>query len=85
MPIPVHRWIRRALTKRRVVKGTVEGEEPPSDTLVYGVTFGIAALIALTTLQVAHLITLRRWSQEIFAAITGLIGTIMGIFLGKRG
>jgi len=26
-----------------------------------------------------------QWNSEIFAAITGLVGTIVGVFFGKRG
>ena len=84
----MRRWIRRALTKTVSVKGprgtTRKVEVEPSETLVYGVTFATASLLALTSLQIAHLAVLGRWNSEIFAAITGLIGTIMGVFFGKQ-
>ena len=80
----MRRLIRKALTKRRMIRA-VEVEETPSEALVYGVTFAVAALGALTTLQIAHMIFLGTWSSEVFAAITALIGTIIGVFFGKKG
>jgi len=80
----MRRLIRKALTKRRMIRA-VEVEEPPSEALVYGVTFAVAALGALTALQIAHMIFLGTWSSEVFAAITALIGTIIGVFFGKKG
>ena len=80
----MRRLIRKALTKRRMIRA-VEVEEPPSEALVYGVIFAVAALGALTALQIAHMIFLGTWSSEVFSAITALIGTILGVFFGKKG
>lgn len=75
--------IRKALTGTvRVKKG--EMELPPSDRLVYGVSFAIYALLGLVGLQIAHLIVLRSWNNEVFTVISGLIGTITGILIGQR-
>jgi hypothetical protein len=30
------------------------------------------------------LLQLHSWNSEVFAAITGLIGTVMGIFVGQK-
>lgn len=83
------RWIEKALTRTLKVEGssgsTREVEDEPSDALVYGVTFAAIALASLTTLQIAHMVFLGRWSSEVFAAITALIGTILGVFFGKKG
>ena len=59
-------------------------EVPPSEKLVLGVCFAIAALIGLVILEVAHMAYLGSWSSEIFAAIAGLIGTISGIFISQK-
>lgn len=79
-------WVRKALTARlpnRTTRRVVV--VPPSDRLVYGVTFAIYALLGLVVLQIAHLIVLHSWNTEIFAAITLIIGTILGAFFGQRG
>jgi hypothetical protein len=81
--------IRNALTKRTVKrKGRrrelqVE-EAPPSETVVLFIQFTMLAVGALTALELAHIIVLGAWSNEIFAAITGLIGTITGLLLGAK-
>jgi hypothetical protein len=38
----------------------------------------------LTGLEIAYMAFLHVWNAEIFAAITGLIGTITGIFVGQK-
>jgi hypothetical protein len=58
---------------------------PPSERLVLGIVFAIAALIGLVIIEVAHMAFLGAWNSEIFAAITGLIGTILGAIFGQRG
>jgi len=59
-------------------------EVPPSEKIVLGVCFAIAALIGLVILEVAHMAYLGSWSSEIFAAITSLIGAILGIFISQK-
>jgi uncharacterized protein YndB with AHSA1/START domain len=82
--------IRKALTRRISIKGPrgkraryVEVE--PSDRLVYGVYFAIAALTALTILEATYILVLRSFSSEVFSAITGLIGTIVGALATAKG
>ena len=75
--------IKRALTRKRVQRGRAVVEEP-DDRLVLGVKFGIGMAVCLSGLEVAHMAFLGVWNSEIFAAITGLIGTVTGIFLGKK-
>jgi len=81
-------WIRRALTKTLKVKGprgsTRNIEVHPSERLVYGVYFSIIALVSLAGLQIAHLVVIGQWSDEVFAAITLVIGTILGAFFGRK-
>ncbi len=75
--------IKRALTRRRIQRGRMVVEEP-NEKLVTGVKFAIEMTICLTVLEIAHLVFLKSWNSEVFAAITGLSGTVMGIFVGKK-
>lgn len=81
--------IRKALTATISVK---EGRKrvkqiqiAPSDRVVYGMYFAIAALISLTFLEATYMYLLRNFSNEIFATITLIIGTILGSFFGQKG
>lgn len=82
-------WVRRLLTKR-IIRETSAGrrlrveEIPPSERLVMLFQFSLVAMIAMTVLEIAHLALLGVWNSEIFAAITGLVGTVMGIIIGAR-
>jgi len=79
--------IKQALVRRVKVKahGKVRYvEEPPSQKVLYGVYFAISALITLAALEIAHLIVLRTFSNEIFAAISLVIGTLLGTFFGYK-
>ena len=75
--------IKRALTRKRVQRGKLISEEP-NEKLVLGVKFGIGMTICLSVLEVAHMAFMGTWNSEIFAAITGLSGTVMGIFVGQK-
>lgn len=75
--------IKRALTRRRMQRGRWI-EEAPNDKLVLGVKFGIGMTVCLSMLEVAHMAFMGSWNSEIFAAITGLSGTVMGIFVGQK-
>jgi hypothetical protein len=75
--------IKRALTRRRIQRGRLVSEEP-NEKLVWGVKFAIGMTACLSVLEVAHMAFLGSWSSEIFAAITGLSGTITGIFVGQK-
>jgi len=80
--------IRRALTKKLTVKSPSgflhQIDVEPSDKLVYGIIFAILALIMLTAIQIVHIIVLKELNSEISSVITLLIGTIMGVFFGKK-
>ncbi len=82
------KWVKQALTRTVAVKGlwgkTRYVSCPPDPILVYGVYFAIAGVIVLAALQIVHVIVLRQWNSEIFAAMTGLIGTIIGVFFGNK-
>ncbi len=75
--------IKRALSRKRMQRGRSVVEEP-DNRLVWGVKFAIGMTACLSGLEVAHLAFLGTWSSEIFAAITGLIGTVTGIFVGQK-
>ena len=82
--------IRKALTRtevRRVGKGKKleRVELPPSERLVYGLYFALLALTALTILEALHIVFLHSFSNEIFASISFVVGTILGAFFGQRG
>ena len=83
-------FIRKALTKTvvRQVGGGKKVERielPPSERLVYGLYFAFLALTALTILEALHIIVLHSFSNEIFSAVSLVIGTILGAFFGQRG
>lgn len=79
-------WIKKALTRQISVKGKRRQIElEPSRKLLYGMYFAIAALISLTILEATYILALRSFSNEIFSAITGLIGTIVGVLLTSKG
>ena len=59
-------------------------EIPPSQGLVYAVVFAIAAILALTVLEVAHMAFLGSWNTEIFAGIMSVVTFILGIFIGQK-
>ena len=81
--------IRKALTKTVVVQAGTRKKQKrvqvlPSEQIVYLVYFAIAAFVGLTALEIVHMIFFGVWNSEIFSAITGLIGTISGIFVSQR-
>jgi hypothetical protein len=76
--------IRRALTRKlNFPAGNIE--VPPSRRLLYAVYFSLGMVALLTVLQAVHLVVLRKWNNEIFTVISGLVGNITGIFLSQRG
>jgi hypothetical protein len=86
-------WVKQALTKKRRVtdKTALQGtqtltaeEVPPSERLVLGVKFAIALTVSFTAIEIAHLALLHTWNSEVFAAITGLSGTITGILISQK-
>jgi len=79
--------IKKALTRKISVKrgrGQQNIEIPPSERLVLGVRFAIVMTLILSALEVAHMAFLGSWSSEIFAAISGLIGTVSGVLISQH-
>lgn len=86
----MRRWIKKALTRRISVrhprgKRQRQIEVEPSKRLVYGIYFAIAALVSLTILEAIYILVLHSFSTEVFAAITLVVGTILGAFFGQKG
>jgi hypothetical protein len=75
--------IKRALTRRRMQRGHWV-EEEPNEKLVYVVKFSLGMTACLTAVEIANLALMHTWNSEVFASITGLIGTVMGIFVGQK-
>ena len=76
-------WVKRALARKSVSRGRVTFEDP-NEKLVWGVKFAVGMTLCLSGLEVAHMAFLGSWNSEVFAAITGLAGTITGIFVGQK-
>jgi len=76
--------IKRALTKRRRDGKRPVVVEEPDERLVLGVKFAIGMTLCLSVLEVAHMAFIGTWNSEIFAGITGLTGSIVGLFVGKK-
>ena len=75
--------IKRALTRRRMERGRWVVEEPNSK-LVLGVKFAIFMTAFMAALEFAHMAFFHSWNAEIFASITGLSGTVVGLFVGQK-
>ena len=71
--------LKRILTVRR---GRIR--EPPSQLLLLIVYFSMFGIAVLTALEVAHMIVFHSWNNEIFAALTTLIGNVLGIFISRK-
>jgi len=72
-------WIQHG-TRKKPKRLVVE----PSERLVLGLYFAFLALILLTFLEATYIIILHNFNNEIFATITGLIGTITGVFISQK-
>ncbi|MBT0158964.1 hypothetical protein G4O51_03150 [Candidatus Bathyarchaeota archaeon A05DMB-2] len=75
--------IKKALTRRRMMRGRWI-EEEPNERLVLGVKFAIGMTAFMWALELAHIAFLHSWNAEIFASITGLSGTVIGVFVGQK-
>ena len=81
-------WIGRALT-RRITRKSSRGKHVVivlelNEKLVYAVKFAISIIFCLSGLEVAHMAFLGSWNSEVFAGITGIIGTVTGILVGQK-
>jgi len=84
--------IKKALTRKTALTAVkdprnqtqLELEIPPSQKLLYGIYFATVALIILTILETTYMIVFHSFNNEIFAAITLIIGTILGVFYTQK-
>lgn len=80
-------WFKRALTRKVHRKGHRQPEIvviEPNENLVYAVKFAVGMTACLSGMEIASLAFLGKWNSEIFAAVTGLIGTVTGILIGQK-
>ncbi len=85
-------WVKKALTRRITNKtalqenaeAAMQEEVEPDPRLVLGTKFAIAFTFCLSAIEIANLAILGTWNSEVFAAITGLAGTIMGILISQK-
>jgi len=81
-------WVKRALTRRVERKGSRGKQQiiiiKPSDKVVYLVKFTLGMTVCLSCLEITHLLVLGKWNSEVFAAITGLVGTVTGVLIGQH-
>ena len=77
-------WVKRVLTRRVRSKGKQVIVLEPNEKLVYAVKFSLGMTACLSALEVASMAFLGKWNSEVFAGITGLIGTVNGILVGQK-
>ena len=83
----VKKALTRKITNKTALQENAEAltqEVPPSERLVLGTKFAIALTFSFTAIEIAHLALLHTWNSEVFAAITGLAGTITGILISQK-
>ena len=81
----VKKALTRRITDKTALKENAEAQEvAPDERLVLGTKFAIALTFSFTAIEIAHLALLHTWNSEVFAAITGLAGTITGILISQK-
>ena len=66
------------------VKRFKQTKDLSSQRLLYGLFFAVIALIALVILEVLHMIIFNQFNDQLFAALSGLIGTIIGALISHK-
>ena len=51
---------------------------------MYVMKFGIGMTSCLSALEIANMAFLHSWNSEVFSAITGLVGIVVGVFVGRK-
>ena len=74
---------KRALRRRCINHGRLIVKER-NEKLVYLVKFGIAIMGCLSVIEIASMGFLGAWNSEVFSAITGICGIIIGTFIGRK-
>jgi hypothetical protein len=80
--------LKKALTRKIARKGSRGKEQiiviSPSERLVVGVKFAVGMIGCLSAIEIAYMAFLGSWSSEVFACISGLIGTVSGVLIGQQ-
>jgi hypothetical protein len=79
-------WVKKALTRRITDKTALQEqlELEPDERLVLGTKFAIAFTFCLSAVEIVNLAVMHSWNSEVFAAITGLAGTVTGILISQK-
>lgn len=77
-------WVKKVLTRRVQSKGKKVIVLEPNEKLVYAVKFALGMTACLSALEVASMAFLGKWNSEVFAVVSGLVGTVTGILLGQK-
>jgi hypothetical protein len=77
-------WVKKALTRKLRNRGRPALVIEPDEKLVLLVKFTIVMTLSLAGLEVACLLVLHAWNYEVFAAISGLVGTVTGVLIGRH-
>jgi hypothetical protein len=77
-------FVKKALTRKKNSKKGLTQDVEPDERLVLGTKFAIVFTFCLSAIEIANLTILGTWNSEVFAAITGLAGTIMGILISQK-
>ena len=81
----VKKALTRRITDKTALKENADAQEvAPDERLVLGTKFAIAFTFCLSAIEIANLALLGTWNSEVFAAITGLAGTITGILISQK-
>lgn len=67
--------------KRKTIR---EVELPPSEKLVWCFIFCITAIVTLSVVEVVHIAYLRSFNEPVMNLISGLVGAVTGILVGKK-
>ena len=80
-------WVKKALARTLTPKGPRRGTPvlvEPNPKLVLLVKFSFVVIGCLVALETANLAFLHSWNSEVFACISGLIGTVTGVLIGHH-
>ena len=80
-------WVKKALTRTLTPKGSrcdVPVVVEPNPKLVLLVKFSFVVIGCLVALEIANFAFLHSWNSEVFAGISGLIGTVTGVLIGHH-
>lgn len=81
------KWLRRALTKRRITPATENRRErmeevEPSDRFVLSVALMIIFFTGLVALEVVYMLVFDEWNEVVFNGVMLIVGSIVGSLFG---